>query len=145
MIHDYPWSSRLFYKLNSVPLKKHDNLSELRMFFWKKTFHLHKLKKLHSESSLSARISWTLKTPFLKVASLKVPSRTSAPRCFQQTAWMFRWKLLERLGSVGYNPNQYPIYKQVISHFQTIDPNFLGHPSETFLDWQLSSFGKFQG
>ena len=33
------------------------------------------------------------------------------------------------IGSVGYNPNVYPIYKEVISRLLTIDPNFLGHPS----------------
>ena len=36
------------------------------------------------------------------------------------------------IGSVGYNPNVYPIYKEVITHLLTIDPNFLGHPSWKF-------------
>ena len=46
------------------------------------------------------------------------------------TTWMSGWKLGSMvIGSVGYNPNEYPIYKWVITHLLTIDPNFLGHPS----------------
>ena len=44
--------------------------------------------------------------------------------------WMSCWKLGSMVnGSVGYNPKEYPIYKEVITHLLTIDPNFLEHPS----------------
>jgi len=45
-----------------------------------------------------------------------------------------------------YNPKEYPIYKQVITHLLTIDPNFLGHtsrylfPSATHYELRFASY-----
>ena len=39
----------------------------------------------------------------------------------------------------------YPIYKQVIAHLLTTDPNFMGHPSTTFPNKALFLGGYVRG
>ena len=73
-----------------------------------------------------------------KFALFILNARCSSSNCFVRTPGMCQEvckRLLSRL-----QPQIYSIYKQVVTHARTIDPNFLGHPSISYGLWSLFLF-----